>query len=60
MFSTTPITRWLSIEAMVPGPLGDLGRGALRRGHHQHLGVRQLLAEGDRDVTGAGGRSSSR
>ena len=36
------------------GALGHLGGGLLRRRHHDHLGVRQVLAERDRDVAGAG------
>ena len=36
------------------GPFGHLGRGHLRRGHHQDLGTRDQLGDRDRDVTGAG------
>ncbi len=33
----------------------DVGRRRLRGGHHEHLGVRQDLADRDRDVSGARG-----
>ena len=36
------------------GALGDLGGGLLRRGDHDDLGARQVLAERDRHVAGAG------
>ena len=37
-----------------PTALGDVGRGGLRGRHDDHLGVRQQLAERDRDVARAG------
>jgi hypothetical protein len=54
MFSTTPITRWFIIEAMVPARSATSDAAGLRRGDHQHLGVRELLAQRDGHVTGAG------
>ena len=56
MFSMTPAMRWWVSLATMPGPLGHLGRGLLRRGDDHDLGVRQQLGRGDRDVAGARGQ----
>ena len=54
MFSTTPATP----HAGLAGHLGRAPRhrlgGRLRRGHEHQVGLRQQLAERDRDVAGAG------
>ena len=49
----TPASRWWVCMAIAPGPLGHLGRGLLRRGDHEDLGVGDQLRHRDRDVAGA-------
>ena len=56
MFSMTPTTRCRVCTRDRARPLGHLGRGLLRGGDDQQLGVRDQLGGGDRDVAGAGGQ----
>ena len=54
MFSTTPTTRWCIIEAIVPARSATSAAASCGVVTTSDLGARQVLAERDRHVAGAG------